>query len=255
MSGVIIIKPQTILFDLDDTLVHCNKFFDLVLEQFADCMVTWFSSYHLQSEQIKQRQLELDLVGVQIHGFVPERFPASLVETYHSFCDEFGQIRVPSDEEFLYKLGHSVYSFKVEPYPDMHETLTTLQESGHYLYLYTGGDPSIQMRKVMDAGLEAYFGEKLFITLHKTTEFMAALIQENGFDRHNTWMIGNSLRTDVVPALANGINAIFIPVERDWKYNQVEIDIQPQGAFLKVPSLKQVPSEIWTYTTNMRQVN
>lgn len=54
----------------------------------------------------------------------------------------------------------------------MEETLNELQENGHTLHLYTGGDPAIQMRKVTEAGLDRYFGDRIHITRHKNAEFL-----------------------------------------------------------------------------------
>jgi len=240
-------KQQTILFDLDDTLVHCNKYFDIVIEQFIDLMLTWFSGHGLTPADIRAKQLELDLAGVQIHGFMAERFPQSFVETYHWYAEQYEQEAAPEEEARLLALGRTVYAYTVEPYPHMAETLNTLQNAGHQLYLYTGGDAGIQMNKVRTIGLDAYFQDRIFVTVHKTKEFMETLLHELGLERSATWMIGNSLRTDVLPALYAGIHAIHIPAEREWQYNMVDIDIAPKGAFLRLGSLLDVPAAIAGY--------
>lgn len=240
-------KEQTILFDLDDTLVHCNKYFDVVIDQFVDLMLTWFSGHGLTAQDIKQKQLEIDLAGVQIHGFMPDRFPKSFVETYQWFSANYNRRTDSKEEAWMMQLGHTVYEYTVEPYPQMNETLETLQQAGHRLFLYTGGDASIQMKKVRDCGLHTYFDDRIFVTLHKTKEFMQSLLQELRLDRHRTWMIGNSVKTDVLPALHAGIHAIHIPVEQDWEYNNAEIDIAPAGAFFQLNSLQEVPEAIQEY--------
>jgi putative hydrolase of the HAD superfamily len=236
--------PQTILFDLDDTLVHCNKYFMLVIDQFVDVMLTWFAGHGLTPKTIKDKQLEIDLAGVRVHGFIPERFPQSFVETYRHFAERFGRRPSRSEEQFLYKLGNSVYAYTIEPYPHMSETLETLAGAGHRLFLYTGGDASIQRRKVREAGLHRYFGERIFVTLHKNVEFLRTIVAEQGFDASRTWMIGNSVRTDVVPALEAGLNCIHIPAHNDWHYNVGEVNVRPQGAFLRLGSLREVPPAI-----------
>ncbi|MNH99336.1 dUMP phosphatase [compost metagenome] len=241
-------REQTILFDLDDTLIHCNKFFDTVIDQFVDLMLTWFSGHGLKAEDIKLKQLEIDLAGVNIHGFLANRFPKSFVETYQWYAESFNRKTSKKEEDWLLQLGHTVYEFSVEPYPHMNETLETLQSAGHQLFLYTGGDASIQMKKVIDSGLDQYFHDRIFVTIHKTKEFMESLVHEQQFDRRHTWMIGNSVRTDVLPALHAGIHTIYIPAVKEWKFNNVEIDVLPQGAFYELPSLKEVPVAIESYT-------
>lgn len=240
-------REQTLLFDLDDTLVHCNKYFDMVIEQFVDLMLTWFAGHGLQPDDIKQQQLEIDLAGVHIHGFMADRFPKSFVETYHWFSERYNRRTSSMEEAMLMKLGHTVYEFTVEPYPHMDETLGTLKKAGHQLYLYTGGDASIQMKKVRKSGLERYFDDRIFVTVHKTKEFMETLLREQRFERTRTWMIGNSVRTDVLPALHAGIHSIYIPAQLEWKYNIVDIDVQPKGAFYTLSSLKEVPDTIAAY--------
>jgi putative hydrolase of the HAD superfamily len=237
-------KQQTILFDLDDTLIHCNKYFDAVLDQFADLLSTWFASDKLPGEVIKKKQLEIDIAGVNIHGFTTDHFPVSLVQTYDYFSNLYGRSRSKAEESELLTLGKSVYDLQVEPYPYMVETLEELRAEGHLLYLYTGGITAHQHKKIKSVKLEAFFGERIFVRQHKTAEALEAIVQENGFDRMNTWMIGNSIRTDVVPALKAGINCVYIPALQEWQYNIVEINEQPKGVFLKLQSLREVPKAI-----------
>jgi putative hydrolase of the HAD superfamily len=241
-------KEQTILFDLDDTLIHCNKYFDNVIDQFAQIMASWFNDFDLKAEDIKQKQLEIDLIGVNLHGFLANRFPESFVETYRWFSSHYKRLMLQKEEDLLLQLGHTVYEFIVEPYPHMTETLDILASSGHQLYLYTGGDASIQMKKVQDTGLAAYFQDRIFITVHKDNQFMESLLHTHSFDRSHTWMVGNSIRTDVLPALHAGIHSIYIPAPLEWQYNVVDIDIAPKGAFYQLPSLQEVPDAIGEYT-------
>jgi len=240
-------KPQTILFDLDDTLIHCNKYFGIVLEQFADLVSGWFSSYSICQDEIRRKQYELDVANIGIHGFGATHFPKSLVETYRHFATVTGRKPSEQEEEQLLKLGRSVYEMPVEPYPGMVETLDRLVADGHTLYLYTGGVVEVQHKKVMTAGLDRYFGERVFVRQHKTADALEEIVREQGFDRRNTWMIGNSIRTDIVPALKSGLHAIFIPALAEWDYDFVEIDETPRGAFLKLKSLEQVPDAIRGY--------
>lgn len=238
-------NKQTILFDLDDTLIHCNKYFEDVLEQYSDLMTTWFAGYGLKTDELKAKQYEIDSSGVQKLGFVSEHFPISLVETYNYYSHLTGRETSEEERKRLYELGKSVYEFpSIEPYPHMTETLERLQHQGHELYLYTGGENAIQRKKVKQMGLDAFFGDRLFVSSHKTTDVLESIIAKERFNRANTWMIGNSLRTDVVPALEVEINAIHIPALREWQFNMVDIQVQPKRAFLQLKSLLEVPSAI-----------
>jgi putative hydrolase of the HAD superfamily len=244
--------PQTILFDMDDTLVHCNKYFDMVIDQFVDEMLTWFRGFGLTAEQIKDKQTEIDLIGVNRYGLIPERFPQSFVETYRHYADLFGRPASGAEEEFAYRLGTTVYEQTAEPYPYMEETLQTLAAAGHTLYLYTGGDETIQRKKMKAAGLDRFFGDRVFVTLHKNVEYMKSIVASHGFDPSVTWMIGNSVRTDVIPALEAGLNCIHIPAPNDWHFNLGEVTAVPQGEFLRLPSLRDVPPAIAAYASKRK---
>lgn len=235
---------QNVLFDLDDTLIHCNKYFYLTLDQFVLKMSDWFNDYPIPLEEFKKKQLELDLLGVHKHGFLKDRFPLSLIETYEHFVNETGRIKNQKEMDSLFELGSSVYDHQYEPYPNMELTLTQLKEEGHELSLYTGGDALIQNLKVKQLGLDRFFENRIYISQHKTTNVLEDIIADNNMKRSDTWMIGNSARTDVIPALEAGIHSIFIPIENEWEYNTVAIDIVPKGAFLTLSSLIEVPPAI-----------
>ncbi|WP_135546617.1 HAD family hydrolase [Paenibacillus cymbidii] len=240
-------EQQTILFDLDDTLVHCNKYFELVLEQFVDQMQTWYASDELSAESIRATQLEIDTSGVSRHGFTPKHFPQSLVDTYRHYAALTGREESEGEREWLIKLGSSVYDYEVEPYPYMVETLDKLRAQGHELILYTGGVAAIQRKKVKALSLEAYFGSRVHVSLHKTASSLETILRREKRDRGRTWMIGNSLRTDIVPALETGIHAVYIPAVLEWSYNMIEVTIKPKGAFLTLRSLSEVPNAIASY--------
>lgn len=238
---------EKILFDLDDTLAHCNKYFDIVLDQFADELLTWFAAYPITEDEVKRKQLEIDIRGVEIHGFSTDHFPQSLVDTYKHYASLTGRPVSKHEEELLRKLGSSVYDQEVEPYPNMRATLDVLMADGHELHLYTGGVAKMQMKKVEKLELHHYFGDRIYIRQHKTTSTLEDILHQGHFDREHTWMIGNSLRTDITPALETGIHCIYIPAKTEWQFNMVHVNAKPKGAFLTLQSLVEVPKAISLY--------
>lgn len=245
-------NKQTLLFDMDDTLIYCNKYFDAVLDQFNDLMTTWFKAFRVSAKDIKKVQNEYDIAGVEKNGFVSTHFPKSLVHTFKYFSDITGRTLTKVEEDQLWKLGMSVYEMEVEPYPGMMETLNQLRDAGHELFLYTGGEAVIQQRKIDQMKLEQYFGDRIFIRQHKSIDALEGILQQLKLDRTNTWMIGNSLRTDVLPALTNGIHAIYLKQRTEWSFNIVDLDVKPQGAFYTVEKLTEVPSKIHNWVTDAR---
>ncbi|BBI33693.1 HAD family hydrolase [Cohnella abietis] len=238
---------QKIMFDLDDTLIYCNKYFQFILEQFADEMTTWYSPAGITRATISSKQTEVDIARVQVSGFKSEHFPQSFIDTYRHFQNLTGRAGSPIEEDKLWKLGNSVYELEVEPYPMMEETLDSLASGGHELHLYTGGDILIQHKKIQNMKLERYFQDRIYVKQHKNTDALEQILSEGGFDRGNTWMIGNSVRTDVLPALQCGINAVYLKQEAEWTYNVIPIDAKPSGALLTLTELPQVPPAIQEY--------
>lgn len=240
-------QTQQILFDLDDTLIYCNKYFMIVIDQFLDLTGTWFQGYDVTVKQIRDKQVELDVAGLNDTGFVSDHFPQSFVMTYRHFCDLTGRSADRAEEAELWKLGRSVYDQPVEAYPGMTETLSMLLEAGHELHLYTGGEADIQQRKIDRLGLAAYFGDRMYIRQHKNADALERILSEGRFDRSRTWMIGNSLRTDVAPALQAGIHAIHFKQAKEWKYNVIEFESTPEDRLFTVTALEEVPGVIESY--------
>ncbi len=238
---------QQLLFDLDDTLIYCNKYFYLVIEQFTDVMTDWFRGHNISAGTIRDKQTEIDIAGVHVVGFKSDHFPESFIETYRHFSNLVGRSRSIVEEDLLWKLGRSVYEHAVEPYPFMEETLDKLASDGHELHLYTGGELLIQQRKINQMQLERYFDNRIYVRSHKNIEAMESILSNGEFDRSSTWMIGNSLRTDVIPALTSGIHAIHMKTDSEWAYNIVGIDVEPKGAFFTLNQLSDVPDSIYGY--------
>lgn len=237
---------QQILFDLDDTLIYCNKYFFFVVDQFVDSMTTWFRGYEpVSAGAVRDMQMERDIALIGNTGFKSEHFPQSFIDTYVHYSDLTGRKRSVVEEDFLWKLGMSVYDHETEPYPHMEETLDALAEAGHELHLYTGGELLIQRRKIERMNLERYFdAARIYIRQLKNNEALEQILANNAFDRTATWMVGNSIRTDVVPALTAGIHAIHMRTMEEWHYNVIQINVQPKGAFLTLDHLREVPQAI-----------
>ncbi len=237
-------NQQTLILDLDDTLIHCNKYFVESRNRFANVMKKWFKSKSLSKQEILQKQSDIDIKGVEQHGLHSSLYTQSLVATYRYYCEKFGRKMKGAEIDQVEKIGQSVFQRKVKPFPYMYEILDTLQAEGHQLSLFTGGDKINQYRKVTQLGLTDYFEERIFIFEYKNTATLQQLLNKINADKKNTWMIGNSLKTDIKPAIELGINAIHIPAEIEWSYNIVDIEIKPSGTYAQLKSLVHLPEYI-----------
>ncbi len=233
-----------LLFDLDDTLIHCNKYFDLVIDQFADLLETWFAGYRLTKDEIKKKQLELDLAGIHVHGFAAERFPESFAETYDHYSAMFERSSDPEERQRVLELGYTVYDSEFELYPNVVDTLSRLRSEGHLISLYTGGVEKIQRAKVAKVNLGPFFDDRIFVAQHKNASALEGILTRMGFDRSRTWMIGNSLRTDIAPAVTCGIGAVYIPPLSNWAFDLVDIPLEASERLLRLESISQVPAAL-----------
>lgn len=239
-KGVLQMKRQTLILDLDDTLIHCNKYFRDAVNHFASQLQEWFPK--LTKKEIKEKQLEIDIKSVEKHGLHSSRFPESLATTYKYFCEINNRATNEEEIERVRIIGQEVFQIEVQPFPSMYEVLQELQSEGHQLYLFTGGDEANQNRKIIQLELETYFEDRVFIFEHKNTEALKQVLDSINYDKKSTWMIGNSLKTDIQPAIELGINAVHIPAELEWTFNNsFEIDEDSTKNFYTLKTLKDVP--------------
>lgn len=232
---------QQILFDLDDTLIYCNRYFFQAIDAFAERLVTWFNDPRVTLDGVKDKQTSIDTEMIAQTGFKSEHFPDSFLETYAYYCKQLGRTPCAHEKEWLWHTAMNVYDHETEPYPYMEETLNQLQQQGHELHLYTGGEPKIQLRKIEDMGLAKYFEQRIYVRQVKNIPALDELLNLQLFERSRTWMIGNSIRNDIVPALHAGIHAIHVQRPDEWCYNIIDVTVQPKGQFLSVQSLQQIP--------------
>ncbi|RFU70108.1 HAD family hydrolase [Peribacillus saganii] len=233
-------NPQTLIFDLDDTLIECNKYFRDATNKFADQMHEWFPN--VSKEQIKEKQLEIDIKSIEKYGLNSSRFPESLVNTYKYYCDSEGREEKDSEMESVRIIGLQVFQIEVQAFPYMYEVLNELKEDGHRLYLFTGGDEANQSRKIIQLELETYFEDRVFIANHKNADALRKVLETVECSRESTWMIGNSLKTDISPALELGINTVHIPSDIEWSYNNnLDANVQQLGRVKTIKKLTDLP--------------
>ena len=231
---------QNIIFDLDDTLIHCNKYFHAVIDAFSEKVSEWFSNDSLSIEEVKKKQEEIDILGVTHHGFAAEHFKDSLIKTYVYFSEKFGREINEEDQLWIRALGKSAYEQNFEPYPFMLDILQALEKADHNLYLYTGGNSETQKKKIDIVGVEPFFKDRIYITPHKNADVLESIIEKEKLNKKDTWMIGNSMKSDIMPAIKAGINAVFIPGIYHWEYDNVKLQDEHKEAFITVNSLEEL---------------
>lgn len=224
------------IFDLDDTIVECQVNYFVVLSNFIAKMVDVFGRMSPHPKDIAHKQHEIDVVLMK-EPFSKERFPKSLVKTYQYFHREiYGNENYDKKiEEEIFAIGDSVYKVIPKPLPNAIETLAKLKEHGKILCLYTLGDKDVQMYKILNNRLyEIFDPDKIFIRKKKTVEELEEIYnyirnQYGIVDKSEFTMVGDNLKTDIIPALEFGINAIkvrsrnpFSAIEDEFDYKEVD---------------------------------
>jgi putative hydrolase of the HAD superfamily len=205
---------QFLMIDGDDTLWENNVYFEQAIEAFID-----FLAHSLMSrDQVRAALDEVERINVQVHGYGSASFTKNLRETYERLAERELQ---PQDIEHVLQLGQRIAGQPVQLLPDVEETVRELA-SRHDLMLLTKGHPEEQRLKIERSELEAFFGATAVVH-EKDEETYRAIVKERQLDPSRTWMIGNSPRSDINPALAAGLNAVFIPHEHTWRLEKEEV--------------------------------
>ena len=134
-------------------------------------------------------------------------------------------------------LGRRILDVELVLLPGVAETLIDLSRR-HRLLLFTKGEPEEQRLKVRRSGLEDQF-ERVVVTKEKDVAGYRDLIRAHRIDVDRAWMVGNSPRSDIIPALEAGLHAVYIPHEHTWRLEQAEVPAQ-DGRLLTLTSFRQL---------------
>ncbi|HWK13061.1 MAG TPA: HAD family hydrolase [Rhizobiaceae bacterium] len=202
----------TIGFDADDTLWQNERFFRMNEAQFAQLLAD-----HAPAEVLSARLLEAEKRNLSHYGFGIKGFTLSMVETAVEVTEGRVPARIIGD---ILEMGREMLSHPVETLPGVAETLKALSD-GYRLVLITKGDLFDQERKLAASGLGDYF-HGVEIVSDKNADTYRRVFARHGDGAERAMMIGNSLKSDVVPAIAAGAWGVYVPHELTWVLEHVE---------------------------------
>ncbi|MFS8113264.1 HAD family hydrolase [Rhizobium jaguaris] len=202
----------TIGFDADDTLWQNEQFYRLTEQQFTELLADY-----AESETISRGLLEAEKRNLRHYGFGIKGFTLSMIET----AIEITQGEVPTTViTQILDIGRDLLAHPVETLPHVRETLEAL--AGNYLLvLITKGDLFDQERKLAQSGLGDFF-DAVEIVSNKNASTYRRIFSKVGDGPERAMMVGNSLKSDIVPALAAGSFGVFVPHELTWALEHVE---------------------------------
>ncbi len=220
---------SVIAFDADDTLWSNEPYFREAEDRFCDMMEEFLPHHDVSRELLKIEISNLPTFGYGIKSFI-----LSMVETAISISD--GRISA-QDIEKIISIGREQLHKPVEILDGVEEVLAQLQNK-YKLVMATKGDLLEQEKKLINSGLEKYF-HHIEILSEKKTENYQKLISHLDVPPTNFLMIGNSLKSDIIPILELGGYAIHIPFHTTWEYEKVDSEIDhPQ--FKKIEKIIEI---------------
>ncbi|MFJ2581547.1 HAD family hydrolase [Kitasatospora aureofaciens] len=214
------LKGQTLVFDADDTLWENNVLFERVIDGFLNWVAT-------PEDRSRTRTLldEIEAKNAVSLGYGAEMFRQSLADCLEAV---HGRIPTAEDKARIEELLTPLTNRGVELIEGVEDTLVALAEN-HELLLLTKGNLAEQQRKV-DASRMAHHFRSIHIVAEKNVDTYRQLTADLDLDPDRTWMIGNSPKSDILPALRAGLKAVYIPHEHTWVLEHEEF--RPEDATL-----------------------
>ncbi len=204
---------QVIIFDGDDTLWVTQWLYDQA-EQETKLIV---ESTGLDGDRWQTICRERDLANVARFGFNSGRFPTSVVAAYSQLCEESAvPVRLDVVRELM-SAASSMFRRRAPLVAGAADVLRELRPT-HQLVLLTKGDIAVQRKRIRDSGLERYF-DAIVIVPEKGPEVFRTICRELGADEGLSWSVGNSLPSDVAPAISVGMRGVWIEANV-WDYEK-----------------------------------
>lgn len=224
-------RPVSVIgFDADDTLWQNEQYYKLTESHFRGLL-----SEFAEGEHVSERLLEAEKRNLAHYGFGIKGFTLSMIETALEITEGRAPTSVISE---ILGIGRDLLSHPVECLPHARDALEALSGT-YFLVLITKGDLFDQERKLAQSGLGDYF-DAVEIVSDKTATTYRRVFGKHGEGPERSMMIGNSLKSDIVPAIAAGAWGVFVPHELTWVLEHVD---KPEEAprFREIPDLGHVP--------------
>ncbi|MGO9325393.1 MAG: HAD family hydrolase [Terracidiphilus sp.] len=214
---------QTLLIDADDTLWENNIYFERAIAAF----ISFLDHHEYSPAEVRQTLNEVERETILTHGYGLTSFTRSLVDCFERLSPP------PVTEEKRERIrgfARSIAEQEIELLPGVAETLADLS-TRHHLILMTKGNQAEQADKLARSGLAPYFAA-VEIPAEKDPQAYRDVILRHNATAHSAWMIGNSPKSDINPALAAGLHAVFLFHPDTWILEHAAVDKAREGQHL-----------------------
>jgi putative hydrolase of the HAD superfamily len=223
---------DVIALDADDTLWHTERLYVDAQARFADLL----SHYHSR-DWINQSLDQAEARNIAHFGYGIKSFALSMIETAVELTE--GRIS-GQDIQVVINLAKEMLSAEVELLDHVAEVIPRLA-ADYPLMLITKGDLLDQESKIARSGLGEYF-QQVEVVSDKTPDSYARLLKRHSYQPERFLMVGNSMRSDILPVLALGASAVYIPYYLTWVHEQAEKPTADQSGFYQLEHLGQLPA-------------
>ncbi|AEU36714.1 HAD family hydrolase [Granulicella mallensis] len=214
---------QTLLFDADDTLWENNIYFERAIAAF----ISYLDHRVHSPEEVREHLNTCERATIAAHGYGLQSFRRSLVTCFEQLTDS---VITPEKHARIVSFTESISAAEIELLDGVSETLKELSRR-HRLMLVTKGNLEEQTDKLERSGLRPFFSA-VEILAEKNETAYRELAARHSLDKANTWMIGNSPKSDINPSLAAGFHAVFVPHGFTWVLEHETVDAPTGNAKL-----------------------
>jgi putative hydrolase of the HAD superfamily len=211
---------QTLLIDADDTLWENNIYFERAIAAF----ISYLNHHEYSPAEVRQTLNACERETILAHGYGLTSFTRSLVNCFERLSP---QPVTDEKRDRIRSFAQSIAEQEIELLPSVPETLAELA-SRHHLILMTKGNHAEQADKLARSGLSELF-TSVEIVAEKDAPTYREVIARHELAPHTSWMIGNSPKSDINPALAAGLHAVFLFHKDTWVLEHADLASAPQG--------------------------
>jgi putative hydrolase of the HAD superfamily len=214
---------QTILLDADDTLWENNIYFEQAIAAF----ISYLDHRVHSADEVREHLNLCERATIAEHGYGLKSFRKSLIDCFEQLSDS---PITPDKHDRIVSFTYSIADQNIELLPGVAETLQDLSKR-HRLILVTKGNLEEQTQKLHRSGLAPLFSA-VEVLAEKHDAAYREVIARYDCDSASTWMVGNSPRSDINPALEAGLHAVFIPHDYTWVLEHETVSQPPAGQHL-----------------------
>jgi putative hydrolase of the HAD superfamily len=219
------LPAQTLLIDADDTLWENNVYFERAIVHF----ISFLNHHEFSPEQVREVLNDVERECIVTHGYGLHSFSHALVNTFERLSVK---PVTPDLHAQITSFALKIENHPIEFLPEVPETLEYLS-ARHRVILVTKGALAEQSGKIERSGVKQYFADTEIVAEKNPAAYLA-LVEKHSLACDSTWMIGNSPKSDINPALAAGLHAVFIPHGDTWILEHEEVNAAPAGQRLLI---------------------